>query len=149
MTSFPLNVLFLCTGNSARSILAEALLNQIGQGEFNAFSAGSQPAGQVHPYTRITLHRHNLKESTLRSKSWDEFLTPGAPKMNFIITVCSSAAQTCPIWPGQAIIQHWNLDDPAAVVGDEERKQQAFEDTYQTLYHHIQHFITEAKNMVD
>ncbi len=123
----PMNVLFLCTGNSARSIMAEVLLNQKGGGRFRAFSAGSHPKGQVHPLAIETLRRMNLPVEGLRSKSWDEFSGPNAPKMDFVFTVCGRAAkETCPIWPGQPLTAHWGVDDPAAVEGTREDQLRAF-----------------------
>lgn len=116
------NVLFLCTGNSARSILAEALLNHLGRGRFRAFSAGSFPKGAIHPMAIELLHRMDLSSQNLRSKSWDEFAAPGAPALDFIFTVCDNAAgEVCPIWPGKPVTAHWGIADPAAVEGDVER----------------------------
>jgi arsenate reductase len=123
----PLNVLFLCTGNSARSIMAEVLLKQKGGGRFRAFSAGSHPKGQVHPLALETLRRMGLPVEGLRSKSWDEFAGPGAPKLDFVFTVCGNAAkETCPTWPGQPLTAHWGVDDPAAVEGTPEVQSRAF-----------------------
>ncbi|MFP5482529.1 MAG: arsenate reductase ArsC, partial [Gammaproteobacteria bacterium] len=108
MSDKTFNVLFICTGNSARSILAEAILNQLGRGQFKAYSAGSFPAGQVNPYTVELLQRWDMDTSNLRSKSWDEFAAPGAPQMDFVFTVCDQAAgEVCPVWPGQPILAHW------------------------------------------
>ena len=123
----PYNVLFLCTGNSARSIMAEALLNHWGQGRFRAFSAGSHPKGAVHPLTLQTLDRAHLPTEGARSKSWDEFSQPGAPKLDFVFTVCGNAAkEECPFWPGQPMTAHWGVDDPAAVEGTPEERARAF-----------------------
>ena len=135
------NVLFLCTGNSARSVMAEAILNRIGKGRFRAFSAGSRPTGEVNPLTVRTLRE--LRESTegLRSKSWDEFAKPGAPAIDFVFTVCGNAAQeTCPIWPGQPMTAHWGVDDPAAQEGTETDKLRAFRDAYRILERRIRLF---------
>lgn len=121
------NVLFLCTGNSARSIIAEVLLNTIGTGRFKAYSAGRRPAGKVNPLAIDLLVRNRLPTEGLRSKSWDEFAAPGAPTMDFVFTVCDAAAgETCPVWPGQPMTAHWGIDDPAAVQGSEEAKRRAF-----------------------
>jgi arsenate reductase (thioredoxin) len=120
-------VLFLCTGNSARSILAEAYLNSAGKGRFAAYSAGSQPAGKVNPFALELLERNRIPMQGLRSKSWDEFARPGAPRLDFIFTVCDNAAgETCPIWPGQPVTAHWGIQDPAAVQGSDEAKRKAF-----------------------
>lgn len=135
------NVLFLCTGNSARSILAEALLNYRGQGHYQAFSAGSQPKGQVHPLTLETLQRHHVPFEAVRSKSWNEFAAPDAPLMDFVFTVCDNAAgETCPIWPGQPITAHWGIGDPAAVDGTDEERRRAFTKAFRELDTRIQLF---------
>jgi arsenate reductase (thioredoxin) len=128
------NVLFLCTGNSARSILAEAILNHRGAGRFAAFSAGSHPRGEVHPLALALLRAKGLAVTGLRSKSWDEFAAPGAPTMDRIITVCDNAAgEACPVWPGRPAVAHWSLPDPAAVPGSDAERRRAFADTWQAL----------------
>jgi protein-tyrosine-phosphatase len=130
----PYNVLFLCTGNSARSILGEGLLNHIGAGRFVGYSAGSQPKGSVHPLALELLEAQGFPIADLRSKRWDEFAGPGAPKMDFIFTVCdSAAAETCPFWPGHPMTAHWGLPDPAAVAGTIEARRTAFKDTFVAL----------------
>ncbi|MEO5805471.1 arsenate reductase ArsC [Devosia sp.] len=136
------NVLFLCTGNSARSILGEAVLNHVGQGRFRGFSAGSAPKGQVHPLALETLHKVGISTDGLRSKPWDEFATADAPKMDFVFTVCDNAAgETCPIWPGQPMTAHWGIEDPAAVGGAEFKQVAAFEDALRFLRNRIGAFI--------
>jgi len=123
----PLNVLFLCTGNSARSILAEAFLNSAGGGRFRAYSAGSHPAGRVNPFALELLQESRISIEGLRSKSWDEFAALGAPRLHYVFTVCDNAAgETCPLWPGQPITAHWGVADPAAVQGSDEEKRKAF-----------------------
>jgi arsenate reductase (thioredoxin) len=128
------NVLFLCTGNSARSILAESLLNTLGHGKFRAFSAGSFPKGQVHPTAVELLRRMNLSTENLRSKSWDEFAAPGAPPIDFIFTVCDNAAgEVCPVWPGKPMTAHWGIADPAAAQGTDAEKAFAFRKAFKEL----------------
>ena len=135
------NVLFLCTGNSARSILAEALMNRWGQGKFLAFSAGSHPTGTVNPYALALLQRAGIPLEKLRSKSWDEFATPGAPAMDFIFTVCDNAAgETCPYWPGHPMTAHWGVPDPAAIDGSAAEKEKAFWSAFRTLEARIKLF---------
>lgn len=135
------NVLFLCTGNSARSILAECILNRIGAGKFHAFSAGSQPRGEVHPMALDLLKRFNYVTDDLRSKDWNEFAQSNAPGLDFVFTVCDNAAgEVCPIWPGQPMTAHWGIEDPAAVTASEEKQRQAFKTTYFQLERRIQIF---------
>jgi protein-tyrosine-phosphatase len=127
MSDKKFNVLFICTGNSARSILAEAILNQLGRGQFTAYSAGSFPAGRVNPYTLEILQRWDMDTSKLRSKSWDEFAAPSAPQMDFVFTVCDQAAgEVCPVWPGQPVLAHWGAPDPAKAEGTHEHILQEF-----------------------
>lgn len=132
------NVLFLCTGNSARSILAEAILNHIGKGKFRAFSAGSHPAGEVNPFALDLLHEQDFPTRALRSKSWDEFATPEAPALDFVFTVCDNAAgEVCPVWPGQPVTAHWGVEDPAAVEGNDAAKRHAVARTFRMLNRRI------------
>jgi arsenate reductase len=138
MNARTLNALFLCTGNSARSILAESILNAIGKGRFQAWSAGSHPAGQVNPFALELLRQNRLPTEGLRSKSWDEFAAPGAPQLDFVFTVCDIAAgEICPVWPGQPVTAHWGVPDPAAVEGSDEAKRKAFFATYNQLQNRI------------
>ena len=144
------NALFLCTGNSARSILAEVLLNRLGRGRFRAFSAGSHPRGHVHPFTLRLLEE--LRESTegLRSKSWDEFANPGSPELDFVFTVCSKAAgEECPVWPGQPVTAHWGIDDPAAAEGSELERLRAFRRAYNELQTRIRLFTSLRLELLD
>lgn len=136
------NVLFLCTGNSARSIIAEALLNALGNGRFRAYSAGSHPTGVVNPHAIELLRTVGVPTAGLRSKDWDEFATPGAPALNFVFTVCDRAAgEVCPLWPGQPMTAHWGVPDPAAVTGSEAQIERAFRDAHQVLRRRIELFL--------
>lgn len=138
----PVRVLFLCTGNSARSIMAECILNREGQGRFRGYSAGSTPTGQVNPLALNLLGKLNYDVSELRSKSWDEFAGPDAPEFDFVFTVCDAAAQeTCPIWPGHPMMAHWGLPDPAAAEGTDAEKAFAFDDAYRMLNQRISIFV--------
>ena len=139
----PYNVLFLCTGNSARSILAEAILNHRGKPNFQAFSAGSHPTGRVNPFALKQLGAAGLSVDGLRGKSWDDFAKPGAPQMNFVFTVCdNAAAEVCPVWPGQPVTAHWGVPDPAAAVGTSEQVERAFRDAFVTLDRRITLFLS-------
>jgi arsenate reductase len=136
-------VLFLCTGNSARSILSEALLNRRGGGRFRAYSAGSHPTGRVNPFAIDLLQRSGLPTEGLRSKSWDEFASPGATPLDFVFTVCDNAAgEVCPLWPGQPMTAHWGIPDPAAVEGSDADKRKAFDDAFRVLERRISLFIS-------
>lgn len=133
------NVLFICTGNSARSILAEGLLNQLGNGRFKAYSAGSHPKGEVHPMAQQTLERFGVAPQAYRSKSWNEFTEPGAPELHFVFTVCDNAAgEVCPVWSGQPTTAHWGVYDPAATEGDEGCRLKAFNDVAHVLKRRIE-----------
>jgi arsenate reductase (thioredoxin) len=137
-----LNVLFLCTGNSARSIMAEAILNDMGRGRFKAYSAGSHPSGQANPLAIELLTRRKLATTDLRSKSWDEFAQPDAPVMHYVFTVCdNAAAESCPLWLGTPMTAHWGVPDPAAVVGSDEVKRKAFLNAYTELHRRIEIFV--------
>jgi arsenate reductase len=150
MTEHPFNVLFLCTGNSARSIIAEAVLNRAGQGRFRAFSAGSHPKGKVHPYTLDLLRKTHFDVSRMRSKSWLEFAQPDAPKLDFVFTVCDDAAgETCPLWPGQPMTAHWGVPDPAAATGNEAEVRFAFADTLRMLTNRINIFVSLPLGKLD
>ena len=150
MTDQVFNVLFLCTGNSARSVMAEAILNRLGAGRFKAFSAGSHPKGQVHPYTIDLLKSLNCDTSFARSKSWDEFAEPDAPQMDFVFTVCDdAAAETCPVWPGQPMTAHWGVPDPAAAEGTEAVKRAAFAEAFRMLNNRISIFVALPMRSVD
>jgi protein-tyrosine-phosphatase len=145
-----MNVLFLCTGNTARSILAEAYLNSVAKGTFKAYSAGSKPGGRVNPLALDLLEKNRIDTAGLRSKSWDEFARPGAPKMNFVFTVCdSAAAETCPYWPGQPMTAHWGVPDPAAVEGSDAEKRRAFRNALSVLSTRIKLFINLPVEKLD
>ena len=136
------NVLFLCTGNSARSILAEALIDHCGKGRFKGYSAGSFPKGAVHPLALEELERHHLRTSRLRSKSWDEFARSGAPVMDFVFTVCDQAAgELCPVWPGNPVTAHWGVPDPAALQGTDAEQRRAFREAYVVVENRIKLFV--------
>jgi arsenate reductase len=138
VTDRPFNVLFLCTGNSARSIMAEAILDKLGQGRFHAHSAGSQPTGQVNPHTLRLLQSLGHDTSGFRSKSWSEFAKPGAPALDFVFTVCDNAAgETCPVWPGQPMTAHWGVPDPAQATGTPAEVALAFKEAYRMLHQRI------------
>ena len=138
----PLTVLFLCTGNSARSIMAECIINREGMGKFKGYSAGSQPAGEINPRARALLRKLNYDVSALRSKSWDEFAEPDAPRLDFVFTVCDDAAnEVCPVWPGQPMTAHWGIPDPASVQGTDAERAFAFDDTYRMLNQRISIFV--------
>jgi arsenate reductase len=150
MTERIYNVLFLCTGNSARSILAESLLNHWGNGKFRAFSAGSFPKGRVHPLALDLLKRVNLPAEASRSKSWDEFAAPGAPPIDFIFTVCDNAAgEVCPVWPGEPMTAHWGIEDPAAVEGTDAEKAFAFRKAFKELETRIKLFTSLPIDSLD
>ena len=144
------NVLFLCTGNSARSIMAEALLNQAGQGRIRGYSAGSHPTGTVNPLAIELIKQSRLPANDLRSKAWDEFAVPGAPRLDFVFTVCDNAAgEVCPIWPGQPISAHWGVEDPAAVEGSDEAKRRAFTTAFNKLRNRITMFASLPLDKLD
>jgi arsenate reductase len=144
------NVLFLCTGNSARSIIAEGILRKDGAGRFNSFSAGSQPKGAVNPYALQTLVAFGYPAGDFRSKSWDEYAAPGAPQMDFVFTVCDDAAgEVCPIWPGQPMTAHWGIEDPAAALGTDIEKQRAFNEAFRYLRNRINAFTSLPIRSID
>lgn len=150
MIERPFNVLFLCTGNSARSIIAEAIINREGMGRFKGYSAGSQPKGVVHPMTLHLLSRLNHDVRRLRSKSWSEFTEPGAPELDFVFTVCDNAAnEVCPVWPGQPMTAHWGVPDPAVVEGNEAERNFAFADTHRMLNQRISIFVNLPLGSLD
>jgi arsenate reductase (thioredoxin) len=141
MTDRLFNILFLCTGNTARSILAESILRKDGAGHFNAFSAGSHPKGAVNPFALKTLTAYGYPTEGLRSKNWDEFATRDAPRMDFVFTVCDNAAgEACPLWPGQPVTAHWGIEDPAAVEGANIEKERAFNEAFRFLRNRIRAF---------
>ena len=146
----PQHVLFLCTGNSARSIFSEAIMNAMANGRFTAYSAGSHPAGSVNPMTIELLQKNRFPTDGLRSKSWDEFAQPGAPRLDFVFTVCDNAAgEVCPIWPGQPVTAHWGVEDPADVEGDDEAKRKAFLKAFTTLRRRIELFLSLPHGKLD
>ena len=150
MTSRVYNVLFLCTGNTARSILAEGLLNHLGRGRFQAHSAGSHPKGIVNPFAVEELRQAGVPVAGLRSKSWDEFAVPGAPSMDFVFTVCDNAAnEACPVWPGQPMTAHWGVEDPAAVEGTDDEKRRAFRKASTVLRRRIELFLSLPMEKLD
>lgn len=150
MSKSSYNVLFLCTGNSARSILSEVILNSLGKGRFEAFSAGSFPTGKVNPFALELLQQKGLPTDGLRSKSWDEFAKPDAPQMDFIFTVCDKAAgEVCPVWPGHPASAHWGFDDPAAVTGSDDDKRKAFERTFVEITARIRLFLALPLETID
>lgn len=150
MTRAVYNVLFLCTGNSARSILAEAILNEMGAGRFRAYSAGSRPTGRVHPLALELLERKGMDTSALRSKGWEEFERPQAPPMDFIFTVCdSAAAETCPVWPGRPVSAHWGIPDPAAATGTDDDKRRAFRDAFSILRRRISSLLSQPLDRLE
>lgn len=144
------NVLFLCTGNSARSIIGEAVLNHVGQGRFRGFSAGSTPQGEVNPMTLEVLRQAGIPTEGLRSKAWDEFATAAAPRMDFVFTVCDNAAgEACPVWPGQPMTAHWGIEDPVAVDGPGFRRRAAFEDALRFMRNRIGAFVNLPLESID
>jgi protein-tyrosine-phosphatase len=144
------NVLFLCTGNSARSIMAEAIMNHLGRENFRAFSAGSHPSGQVNPFALMQLKKAGLATEGYRSKAWDEFAQPDAPQMDFVFTVCDNAAgEMCPVWPGQPMTAHWGVPDPAAAEGSDEEKLKVFSAVYGQLLNRIRMFLSLPLAKID
>jgi protein-tyrosine-phosphatase len=150
MRGRPYNVLFLCTHNSARSIVAECVMDRLGGGSFKAYSAGSQPSGRVHPFALDLLQRLNYDTSRLRSKSWEEFIAPDAPRLHFVFTVCDDAAnEVCPVWPGRPATAHWGLPDPSRAEGNEAERRFAFADTHRMLSQRIGIFINLPFSSLD
>ena len=150
MTDRPFNVLFLCTGNSARSVIAEAILNRVGMGKFRAYSAGSHPKGQIHPETIRLLQNLHYDTSGFRSKSWSKFADPGAPPLDFVFTVCDNAAgESCPLWPGQPMTAHWGVPDPAEAKGNAAEIALAFRDVYRMLDRRVSIFVSLPLRSLD
>jgi len=150
MTEKTFNVLILCTGNSARSVMAEALINTMGHGRLRAYSAGSHPTGAVNPFAIEQVAKTTYPLQNLRSKSWDEFAKPDAPAMDFVITVCDNAAgEVCPLWPGQPITAHWGFEDPASVHGTDDEKRHAFEKIFRQIMNRVQLFVNLPFHMLD
>jgi arsenate reductase len=150
MSDKTFNVLFLCTGNSARSVIAESLLNRYGKGKFNGYSAGSQPRGEIHPLTGWILKKNNYLTDGLRSKNWSEFASDDAPQMDFVFTVCDkAAAESCPVWPGQPMTAHWGTPDPVAVEGIEIERKTAFQSAFSELEHRISIFVNLPIDSLD
>lgn len=150
MTDRIFNVLFLCTSNSSRSILAEAILNHVGKGRFRAFSAGSHPAGNVNPFVLELLNSQGMPVDELRSKSWDVFALPKAPQLDFVFTVCDSAAgEVCPVWPGRPMTAHWGIEDPAAIEGDDDAKRQAVSSAFRLLTRRLSLFVSLPLTKLD
>ena len=150
MTTKIYNVLFICTGNSARSIMAEAILNNLGHGRFIAHSAGSHASGKINPYALELIKSDNLLHEHLRSKSWDEFAQPAAPELDFVFTVCDKAAgEVCPVWPGQPMTAHWGVEEPSAVDGTEEEKRKAFSTAFRILHRRLSLFISLPIDKLD
>jgi protein-tyrosine-phosphatase len=150
MSHRPFNVLFLCTHNSARSIIAECIVNRVGVGKFRGYSAGSQPSGRIHPLALALLQRLNYDTKGLRSKSWQEFTTPEAPKLDFVFTVCDNAAnEVCPVWPGQPMSAHWGVPDPSLATGSEAERAYTFADTHRMLNQRIGIFVNLPLRSLD
>jgi arsenate reductase len=150
MTTKIYNVLFICTGNSARSIMAEAILNNLGHGRFIAYSAGSHASGTINPYALELIKSHHLPHEHLRSKSWDEFAQPEAPELDFVFTVCDKAAgEVCPVWPGQPMTAHWGVEEPSAVDGAEEEKRKAFSTAFRILHRRLSLFTSLPIDKLD
>ena len=150
MSGNTFNVLFLCTGNSARSIIAESVLNYVGKGRFRAFSAGSYPTGKVNPLVLEFLDKQGISTQGARSKSWDEFAAPDGPELDFVITVCDDAAgEVCPVWPGQPVTAHWGVEDPARFMDDAEKAKKVIHDVFHILKHRIQLFISLPSSKLD